>query len=181
MWLSSFLSVPGVSFCTHEATEFASSAEEFWDNAETYCHGIDIYGNSDSANLYGLRSMLALRPMTKVVWINRPMCEVRESMANIGMPMNDSTVWHITKLRDLCWEYFDLRIDFDGLVHACECRRIWEFCLPDVPFDYGRWGAYTHKKICYSKENPMPNKSFSKFLNWAKREVDELRLEGHTI
>lgn len=181
MWLSQFLSVPAISFCTHEATEFAADAEEFWANGERYCQGLDIYGNSDSANVYGLRSMLALRPMTKVVWINRPMNEVRESMANIGMPMNETTILHLTRLRDLCWDYIDLCVDFDCLAYVHECRAIWEFCLPEVPFDYGRWCFYNDRKICYSKENPMPNKSFSKFLAWAKREVDELRLEGRLI
>lgn len=181
MWLSEFLTIPGVSICTHEAVEFAGDAEEFWDNAEVVSEGLEFYGNSDSANLYGLRSMLALRPMTKVVWIGRPMNEVRESMANIGMPMNDSTVWHIERLRDLCWEYMDMVIDFDSLVNAYECKRIWEFCLPGVPFDYGRWGIYTNRKIGYSKENPIPQKTFTKFLYWAKREVDELRVEGHYI
>lgn len=181
MWLSEFLTVPGVSVCTHEATEFAENAEEFWNNGKEFSKGVEIYGNSDSANLYGLRSMLALRPMTKVVWINRPMSEVRESMIKIGMPMSDATVWHITQLRDLCWEYMDMVIDFDCLVHSHECREIWEHCLPGVPFDYERWGVYTDRKIGYSVDNPMPTKSFSKFLNWAKREVDELRLEGRVI
>lgn len=181
MWLSQFLTIPGISVCTHEATEFAANAEEFWGNAELFTKGAEIYGNSDSANLYGLRSMLALRPMTKVIWINRPMNEVRESMAKIGMPMNPSTIFHITKLRDLCWEYMDDVINFDCLVNAYECRRIWEQCLPGVPFDYGRWGIYNNRNIGYSVDNPMPQKSFSKFLGWAKREVDELRLEGHLI
>jgi hypothetical protein len=159
----------------------AASAEEFWQNGEHFSKGVDIYGNSDSANLYGLRSMLALRPLTKVVWINRPMTEVRESMARIGMPMTETTIWHITQLRDLCWPYMDLCINFDCLVNAYECRQIWEFCLPEVPFDHGRWGMFTHRKIGYSEDNPMPQKSFAKFLNWAKREVDELRMEGHFI
>lgn len=180
-WLSEFLTVPGVSICSHEATEHAGCAEEFWANAERFAANCWIYGNSDSANLYGLRSMLALRPMTRVIWINRPMDEVRRSMWNIGMPMNDNTVWHITKLRDLCWEYMDLVIDFDCLVNAYECKQIWEYCLPGVPFDYGRWGMFTSRKIGYSKTNPMPQKSFSKFLGWATREVEELRLEGHAI
>lgn len=181
MWLAHFLSVPEVCVCTHEATEFAADAEEFWANGELFARGLDYYGNSDSANLYGLRSMLALRPMTKVVWINRPMDEVRESMARIGMPMTETTITHILRLRDLCWEYMDLCIDFDCLVNAYECRRIWEHCLPGIPFDYGRWGQFNNRKIGYSAENPMPQKSFIKFLDWAKREVDELRMEGHFI
>src|SRR6516165_8958202 len=59
MWLSRFLTLDGISYCTHEATEFAGSQEQFWSNAEKYAQQCDYYGNSDSANIFVLPALLA--------------------------------------------------------------------------------------------------------------------------
>src|SRR6267378_4396338 len=82
MWLSKFLTIPGVCVCTHEATEYAGSAPEFWKNALDFCSdsGAPIYGNADCANIYVLPGMLAEQPLCRTVWIARPIVEVCASM-----------------------------------------------------------------------------------------------------
>lgn len=173
MWLSAFLTVPGYSIVTHEGCEFAGSALEFWSNAAMYACASDVYGNSDSANIYVLPSLLAERPMTRVLWVARPIIDVAESMKKARMPHDEKSLRLLIDLREKHKEYFDLVVDFSELERADVCRQIWEFCLPGIPFDYGRWGQYNLKRIGYSAENPFPTKTFAKFLEWVKREMHE--------
>ena len=170
MWISKFLTVEGASVCTHEASEFAGSPEEFWDNAEKYATGVDIYGNSDSANIFVIPSLLAIKPLTRVVWIDRPIDEVARSMEVVGIPFNDKALHNLMSMHDLYEDYFDLIIRFDDLKSGEVCKALWEFCLPGVPFDWGRWGLLDSQKLCYSKENPMPPKYFQRFLAWVQRD-----------
>jgi len=179
MWLSKFLSVPGISVCTHEACEFAGSAGEFWDNAERYAPGDLIYGNSDSANVYVLPALLAERPMTKVLWIERDLKKVAQSMRAAGMPFEDKALLNLEMMRELHQDHIDMSVDFDNLIYGNVCHFVWEFCLPGVPWDWGRWGLYADQKICYSREHPTPEKQFHKFLGWVQRELDEIRKERH--
>lgn len=176
-WLSQFLSMAGVSACSHEATEFAGSVAEFWSNGEKYAAGCDFYGNSDSANIYVLRALLADRPLTRVVWVDRPIEEVKISMANMGMPVTDHALGNLVEMRMLNQDCFDLVIQYRHLQFAQVCRELWEFCLPGVEFDYGRWGIFHNRRLGYSKDNPMPVKDFRKFMPWVRRELDAFREE----
>jgi hypothetical protein len=172
MWLAHFLSVSGISVCTHEATEFAGSASEFWQNAEGTAEsfGVSIYGNSDSANIFVLPALLAERPLTKVIWIARPIVEVAKSMKAAKMPFAERSARTLIAMRDAHRDHFDAVIPFDYLERMDICRWIWEYCLPGVPFDVGRWGLFHSKKIGYSAANPPPPKLYSKFLAFVQRE-----------
>jgi hypothetical protein len=164
LWLSHFLSVPGVSKCTHEATEHAASAQEFWANAE--CAGADIYGNSDSANIYVLPSMLAEKPLTRTVWIARPIVEVCASMKAAGLEFTEQAARTLMRMRDEYRVHLDLTIDFHALNSMETCRALWEFVLPGVAFDAGRWGLYADRKIAYGPGNMPPVQATDKFLSW---------------
>lgn len=173
LWLSHWLSVLPVASCTHEATEYAGSAEHFWRNAETFSNGCDYYGNSDSANIFVLPALLAERPLTRVVWIGRSIVEVAHSMKRAGLPFNESSARTLMGLRDRYSQHFDLVINYEDLETMTTCRTLWEFCLPGVPFDIGRWGIYHPKNISYTKENPPPVKKYDLFLDWVHRELKE--------
>jgi hypothetical protein len=175
MWLAQFLSVPGVSVTTHEATEFAGSASEFWENAEAACRGAgaDIYGNSDSANIFVLPALLAERPLTRVIWIARPIVEVAKSMKAAKMPFTEQSARTLIAMRDAHRDHFDAIITFESLERMDICRWIWEYCLPGVPFDAGRWGLFHSKKIGYSAANPSPLKPYAKFLAFVQREIGQ--------
>ena len=174
MWLSKFLSVEGVCVCTHEATEFAGSASEFWTNGEHFANGREFYGNSDSANIFVLPALLAEMPMTRVIWVARPVVEVAKSMKAAGMLCNEKALRTLIDLREKYWNMFDLMVGFRDLQHMEICKGLWEFCLPGVPFDYGRWGRYANRRICYSKEQPFPRKNYDLFLPWVLRELEEV-------
>jgi hypothetical protein len=177
MWLSKFLTIPGISVCTHEATEFAADPEEFWANGEQFCEKCSIYGNSDSANIFCLASMLAARPLTRVVWIERHIVDVAESCRVAKISFTEESGRTLLAMRDLHRDYFDLVIKYEDLQSAEVCRTLWEFCLPKIAFDYGRWALFESKKLCYTAQNPPPVKSFEKYLKWVHRDLDALKAE----
>ena len=173
MWLSRFLTLDGISYCTHEATEFAGSQEEFWSNAEKYAQQCDYYGNADSANIFVLPSILAERPMTKVVWVDRPMTEVLHSMKIANMPMCNEAARSLMEQMTRHYEMFDLVVSFQHLEMEGGSRLIWDLCLPGIPFDSIRWNWFKNQRICYTAHNPPPVKTYEKFLPWAQSEVDK--------
>jgi hypothetical protein len=161
----------------HEATEFASSPQEFWSNADGFILGREVFGNSDSANNLVLPSILAERPLTRVVWVERPIAEVRESLLRAKIPFCEGWDKVLLEMRDRHAEYFDLIMDYSELDTMDGCRKIWEFCLPGVQFDYGRWGRYSVQKICYSADNPYPEKSYEKLLIWLEAEQHRIPIK----
>jgi hypothetical protein len=121
---------------------------------------------------------LAEHPLTRVVWIDRNIVDVARSMKSIGMEFNEIGLRNLMTMRQLYQKHFDLVIQYEALRSGDACCLLWEFCLPGVPFDWAKWGSLQHKKIGYSKQNPMPEKSCKKFLGWAQQELDDLKMEN---
>jgi hypothetical protein len=171
--MSRFLTVPG-SVCTHEACEFAASAEEFWANAANFCSDLkaDVYGNSDSANLFVLPALLADRPLTRVLWIDRPPGEVLSSMAANHIPHDLPSMQMMIRLREIYAECFDAVVPYHQLSNMTLCRYVWETVLPpEIPFSVARWQEFTNRRIAYGKDNPFPQKDYTKFFGWVQREL----------
>ena len=175
LWLSKFLTIPGVAVCTHEATEYAGSAAEFWKNAEDFCSdsGAPVYGNSDCASIYVLPAMLAQRPLTRTVWVARPIQEVCASLKAAGMGFDENTARTLMSLRDEYLVHVDMVIDYYALNTMAGCQALWEFVLPDVPFDVGRWGQFAGRKIAYTASNPQAPRKTDKFLGWVTEELSQ--------
>lgn len=173
LWLANFLSITGKSVVTHEACEFAGSAQEFWENADSLHPDGFHYGNADSASIFVLPALLAERPMTRVVWINRSIVEVCKSMQSIGMPMEEKSARLMLDLRDRYCEHFDLVIDFHSLSQEHIISILWNYCLPGVPFNLVRFRQYNVRRICYTKDNPMPKKDTKRFTAWVNRELSQ--------
>lgn len=174
LWMSKFLSVPGLSCCTHEATEHAGNANEFWKNAETFTQAVHarIYGNSDSANIFVLASMLAQKPLCKTVWIARPITEVCASMKAAKMDFNEQAARMLLRLRDDNRGFLDLFVDYDALNSMRTCQEVWEYVLPGVPFDLQRWRQFSVQNLAYRNGHPRPRQT-EKFLGWVNQEMSQ--------
>src|SRR5258708_18169859 len=86
--------------------------------------------------------LLAERPLTRVVWIARPIVEVAKSMKAAKMPFTEQSARTLIALRDTHRDHFDLIVEYQDLERMDACRCLWDFCLPDVPFDACRWGLF---------------------------------------
>jgi hypothetical protein len=177
LWLSHFLSIQGLSICTHESLEFAGSAVEFWDNADTYRLGYANsdahYGDSDSAIIFVLPALLAERPMTKVVWIDRPIVEVCRSLKEVDQPIGQQAAELMLTLRDRYCDHFDLILDYHHLGREAIVKVLWDYVLPGIPFDRARFKRYNAQKISYGKDNPMLKKDTTKLMSWVNQELGQ--------
>jgi hypothetical protein len=167
LWLANFLSVPGVCVCDHEATQWAASSHEFWEKAERCPE--PVYGNSDSANILVLPALLAARPLTKVVWIDRKIEDAAKSMRAAGFVCTkegmDLLDMHRRRYRDL----FDLLVPYEELGRLEIIKHIWRFLLGNSHFDFGRWGILESTKIAYDArhyiDHPRDTAKFLKFIH----------------
>jgi hypothetical protein len=148
-WLSRFLTVLHQSVCLCDGLCRATSAQSFWEMAEAVCQerGVRIFGNSEILNLPLLPSLLAARPMTKVVWIHRPMLDSIKAAEAAGyhIPVQ---IWqamaaHLTEYL----EHVDWIVPFDLLDHESTMRMLWEKVLPGLEWNQRRWQAFTRKRI----------------------------------
>lgn len=95
--------------------------------AEAVCRerGVRIFGNSEILNLPLLPSLLAARPLTKVVFIHRPMMDSIKAAEAVGYHI-PARIWqamaaHLTKYI----EHVDLVVPFELLYETtCEHSRI---------------------------------------------------------
>jgi hypothetical protein len=179
LWLAHFFNLPYVCVCSHEATEYAASSEEFWANAEGICARLErpVYGNSDSAQIFILPALLERRPMTSVVWIDRPIEEVIESMHRCGLSSEPNN-WAPTLIayRQRYQDLFDSVIPYDSLNEVGTIRALWEELLgPEVPFVEGWWNRMKDQRIAYSiPDNPPHPKSNEKFSQFLMLEMERL-------
>jgi hypothetical protein len=174
LWLSYFFSIPGICVCEHEASEHAASSQEFWQRAEDVAGWTPVYGNSDSANLYVLPALLAARPLTKVVWVERHMAEVATSMRRAGFPFDGEQVVRLINMRQACDPYIDVSIGYHRLEHKEYVRWLWEYLIEEVPFDEKRWEALKDQKLAYTAAT-LPFKSTDKFMRFLANETEHLK------
>jgi hypothetical protein len=167
------LTRPGFAFCAHEATEYASSSAEFWDNADKVKAetGWPIFGNSDSANIYVLPALLAARPMTRVLWVERPIEEVKRSMRKAGFEFPDSTAKTLLFLRHRYQDLIDFVIDYQNLEAVGYVRALWDYLLGGCPFDYAWWGSMANTRLAYDVST-IPPKDTAKFLSFIMNEME---------
>jgi hypothetical protein len=157
LWLSRFLSVPGLCACTHEATAHADSSAQFWAHAERLCaaEGAPVYGNCDSAQIFVLPALLAARPMSKVLWIDRPLADVRRSMEKAGFDFSSGNAAVCDWYRQRYAKLVDYVIEYSDLSNEEMMRALWDYLLSS-PFSKKRWEEMKDQRIAYDAKMHQP-------------------------
>jgi hypothetical protein len=177
LWLSQFLTIPGFCRCEHEASQFAASSDEFWNRAD--CFQEPIYGNSDSAQLFVLPALLARRPLTKVIWVDRPMCQVEASLRAAGFPWSKEEGKLLALHRKKYQDMFDVVVSYDRLGKLEVMLSLWNFLFGCAMFDYGRWGIMEGTKIAYTYQDYLERpRDTSKLMNFIKTEGEAFSCFG---
>jgi hypothetical protein len=153
VWLSRFLTVPHKSLCTCDAIGHVESAEEFWARGEQIARerNLEYYGNCELLNLTILPSLIATRPLTCVLYVDR---EIISSMmasqrAGQGIPAEMWNALGEYRLRHRA--HFDAIIPYDLLGDASTMKALWELVLPGVAWNQARWEAFSRKRITCKK------------------------------
>jgi hypothetical protein len=144
-WLSRFFSVPRISTCLCNGFGQVPSIDLFWAAGEGL--GVEFFGNSATMNLMLLPSLLARRPLTKTIWVDRGLDDAMRSAERAGFHL-DVEMWAgLEQLRVRYAEHFDAEISFSDLSNESSMRGIWAEALPGAPWNQARWEAYKRKRI----------------------------------
>jgi len=166
LWLSRFLSIPPIAFCGHDWSEFAASAAEYWGSLEAEIGY--AAGAADTAAIMVLPALLAVRPLTRVVWIERPLAEVATSMDRVGLSFTPAGAGLLRAHKERYQEFFDLEIPFKALNEVEVMETLWRLVLPDLAFPTAKWNELANKRIAYTARDfaarPRSTEKFLRFL-----------------
>jgi len=140
-WLARFLSY-GPWTCSHEEARHLRSMEDVnsW-------LSLPFVGTVETAVAPFWRIFTQTRPSVRIVVIRRPIGEVVESLLRAGAQVSrDSLISLVTRLDAKLVQVTRrlvgvLSVRYDELGDIETCRRVFEFCLPGVPFDQ-RWYSF---------------------------------------
>jgi hypothetical protein len=177
LWLSRFFSVPHQSVRLCDGSFRATNAESFWQMAEELCQerGARIFGNAEILNLPLLPSLLAARPMTKVVFIHRPMLDSIKAAEAVGhhIPIQ---IWrafaaHLT----MYLEHVDWIVPFRLLDDESTMRMLWEKVRPGLEWNQRRWRAFVGTRIVCERSK-VPDRSYEALEQFLGAKVEPIVL-----
>jgi hypothetical protein len=138
-WLANFLTF-GDSFCYHEALKYCAAGElkKFFEAT-----GSKFVGDSDSGLPFFIDDVMNQFPDGKLVVIERDPAPVVKSLERVfpdtGTDFREVVSKTQTALERLKTKYHPHVVPFDGLSDRDVCKKLWNYCLPGVPFDERRW------------------------------------------
>ena len=149
LWLSRLFTVPHHSACISNGFGQIPGLELFWAAGENMCKDMDLefFGNAATMNLILLPALLARRPLTKVLWVERELRDSMRSAQRAGFHLDIQLWQRLGQFRIRYAEHFDAQISFGDLGDESAMSAIWTEVLPGVPWNSKRWEAYRRKRI----------------------------------
>jgi len=165
------------TFCYNEETRYLNSWEEFVDRIEErpeYNIGFE-----DPELLHYIITLYNLFPNATYVLLERDREESEYSLCAESLE-NSETVsrkfdrWFIdiNNFKQLIPSYSS--IDFSEMDDFYEVKRIWDYVLPNMYFDVGRWNLLTSLKISVTlghKPYPIPSYSMAPYFNFEQLDM----------
>jgi hypothetical protein len=144
-WLANFMTY-GSSFCYHELLRERGAAGMLEAmTSDRYDH----VGNSDC----GIPFFAKYLPGTglKLIVVRRNADEVINSLLQI-FPTEQGAIELVVAaglkhLNRLQIERPCLIVEYDELGEVATCKAIWDYCIPDAPFDTARWALLDKMKV----------------------------------
>jgi hypothetical protein len=153
-WLSNFFTYKD-SFCFHEAIHLCHSIGDMKPLFESVKE--PHVGDSDAWLLFYQENIMEMFPDAKWVLIKRDFVSSFEALKNRYKtePSFDLEALSILKHKLDMFEsdYSPLVIQYETLNDVDICKRVWNYCLPDIPFNLARWHQLDVLKI-----DPMESK-----------------------
>jgi len=137
--------------------------------AEDLCtrSGIDYFGNAELLNLQLMEALLALRPMTRVIWIKRKMEDSLRAAEAAGYRI-DARLWQgMVVYIERHIGLVDWFIPFEKLNDQATMEELWQKVLPTVSWNQRRWEAFAGKRIVCNPARIINTDSsrLARFLN----------------
>jgi len=140
-WLANFFTHTN-TFCYHEALREVASIEELKTLLEN--HDEQNIGNSDCAMVPYIDEIVEIFPNAKILVVERKPHEVVESLLDFQLTEEyDKTEQWINRLQKqinyIKKNYQTKSIKHTDLNNIEICKEIWDYLLPNLPFNQKRW------------------------------------------
>lgn len=141
-WLTHFLSYPPKRV-GHDVIVYCNHVTDF---IKMFSSGMD--GTCETATVLGHRLIRHLLPQVKFAVVRRPLPEVVRSLAAFGLcPPAGELEARDAMLDQVAALPGTLALSFDELDSPDFCRRLFEFCHPDVDFEIEWWAQCSRFNI----------------------------------
>ena len=139
-WLANFFTT-GSSYCYHEALKSCPTVLELQKAFEET--PADYVGNSDSGLPFYIDEVMSAFPEAKLVVIERDPAEVLRSLQK-AYPQTPEGLKEAVELTGQALEilkkkYHPLVVGYEELNRPETCRKLWQYCVPTLPFSEKRW------------------------------------------
>lgn len=171
-WLANFFTYNN-SFCYHEATRFCTSMDDLKELMHN--HSAENIGNADPAMLYIMNDAIQAFPDAKIVLIEREIHETIDSFIDFYTSYEYKSIqeW-IESLYEIMerikQKYEVLTVRHDKLNQMEECKKIWDYLLPDEEFDEKRWSLldelYINKLVDKHSIHVMKRSLYHKYIQY---------------
>ena len=148
------------SFCYNEESRYITNFNELIDRIESRPE--KYVGFEDPELLHYVESLYGLFPKATYVLLERNRNVAERSFMSSQRASQEYTTrkfnrWYqdIEKFKSIIPEYET--IDFDQMDDMEEVKRIWNYILPDCPFDIDRWNLLTALPIYITLTKPYPH------------------------
>lgn len=131
-WLAHWLTAPDHPV-GHDTIIECNRLSDF---AENFTNG--MRGTIETGAVEGWRQIIAAFPQGRFLTIRRPLEEVHQSLMRFGLDVKLELLQREALLNEIEAEGFAERVDFVDLrQHGCR-KWIWNYLLPEFPFDVER-------------------------------------------
>lgn len=173
-WLSRFLSIPGYSHCFCDLCSDVASAEEFWEKAEQFAalQGYEYIGCSELLTLPLFASLMAARPLSKAIYIDRRLTESKRAAQAAGQEIQPWLWEALTRYRLKAEEHFDSVIPYVQLDDSRTMQTAFQTLFGEtIPWNQKRFEAFRRRPITCPKNTLSPQRH-ERLVGFLQREVE---------
>ena len=153
-WLSTFFTGDNC-FCYHEILRVSNG---FDDAIQKLLNRKEIYvGNSDSSLPIWMDKIDHVLQYSPIVIIERDMDEVTNSLTNLFGDYDYTKFIDFTleRLEIIKKRYNYISVDYNKLNEQLHLKMIWDFCVPNIPFDKDKFETLKTINISINKNSYM--------------------------
>ncbi|MFP4622361.1 MAG: hypothetical protein ACLFM7_13700 [Bacteroidales bacterium] len=171
-WLANFFTYYN-SFCYHEATRFCANIQDLKELMRN--HEAENIGDADPALLYLMDDLKKIFPHSRVVLVERELHETIDSFMDFYTSYEYKRIQEwiegLFEIMEQITQRYDVKtVAHDDLNHMQTCREVWEYLLPEEPFDVKRWNLldelYINKLIDKHSTHVMEKSLYHKYIKY---------------
>jgi len=171
-WLANFFTYNN-AFCFHEATRFCANMQDLKELMKS--HEAGNIGNADPALLHIMDDVKKIFPDSRIVLIEREIHETIDSFIDFYTSYEYKNIqeWieQLYEIMEKIKSRYEVKtVRHDSLNYMETCKELWEYILPDEPFDVKRWNLldelYINKLVDKHSNHVMKKSLYHRYIKY---------------